>query len=161
MINLSVFQWTLLALSATAVQCLSLISHGSLFKENHSHTSTLLPQNLGKASFKWAMSWERIRYSIREQQSLTSLRICAVSPQPMLLAQVNGGARRNFSQRTRHGASIRDRVCALKGSKSWNATSCMLTLRKHAYSNILRILPPKMKTFRWKCLVVFIFLLKT
>ena len=31
----------------------------------------------------------------------------------------------------------------------------------YAYSNILRILPIKMKTFRWNILVVFIFLLKT
>ena len=34
------------------------------------------------------------------------------------------------------------------------------SLWKHAYSNILRILPPKIKTFSWKILVVFLFLLK-
>ena len=35
-------------------------------------------------------------------------------------------------------------------------------LRKHASSNILRILPPKkMKTIRWKILIFFLFLLKT
>ena len=36
-----------------------------------------------------------------------------------------------------------------------------IPLRKHAYSNIFRILPQKMKTFRTQILVVFIFLLKT
>ena len=34
-------------------------------------------------------------------------------------------------------------------------------LRKHAYSNILKILPPKFESFQIKILIFFIFLLKT
>ena len=34
------------------------------------------------------------------------------------------------------------------------------SLRKYVHSNILKILPPKKKTFRWKIPVVFLFLLK-
>ena len=36
-----------------------------------------------------------------------------------------------------------------------------LTLRKHAYSNILKILPPKNENFQMKILILFIFQLKT
>ena len=36
-----------------------------------------------------------------------------------------------------------------------------LSLRKHAYSNILKLLLPKTKTFQIKTLIFFIFLLKT
>ena len=35
------------------------------------------------------------------------------------------------------------------------------TLRKHAYSNILKILPPKAESFQRKILIFFIYLLKT
>ena len=35
------------------------------------------------------------------------------------------------------------------------------SLRKHAYSNILKILPPKNENFQRKILIVFVFLLKT
>ena len=35
------------------------------------------------------------------------------------------------------------------------------SLRKHAYSNILKILPPKNENFQIKFLIFFIFLLKT
>ena len=35
------------------------------------------------------------------------------------------------------------------------------TLRKHAYSNILKILPPKNENFQIKFFYIFIFLLKT
>ena len=35
------------------------------------------------------------------------------------------------------------------------------TLRKHAYSNILKISPPKTESFEMKILIFFIFLLKT
>ena len=37
----------------------------------------------------------------------------------------------------------------------------VFTLRKHAYSNILQILSPKMKILRWKILIIFMFLHKT
>ena len=36
-----------------------------------------------------------------------------------------------------------------------------LPLRKHAYSNILKISPPKNENFQIKILILFIFLLKT
>ena len=36
-----------------------------------------------------------------------------------------------------------------------------ITLRKHAYSNILKILPPKNENFQIKILLFFIFLPKT
>ena len=37
----------------------------------------------------------------------------------------------------------------------------LVSLRKHTYSSVLRILPLKLKTFRLNIRVVFIFLLKT
>ena len=39
--------------------------------------------------------------------------------------------------------------------------SLSLALRKHAYSNILKISPPKTESFQIKVLISFIFLLKT
>ena len=40
--------------------------------------------------------------------------------------------------------------------------TCYFTLRKHAYSNILKILPPKNENFQIKKSdIIFIFLLKT
>ena len=38
---------------------------------------------------------------------------------------------------------------------------CMNSLQKHAYSNILKISPPKTENFQIKILIFFIFLLKT
>ena len=37
----------------------------------------------------------------------------------------------------------------------------VLALRKHVYSNILKISPPKTESFQTKILIFFIFLLKT
>ena len=42
-----------------------------------------------------------------------------------------------------------------------NGAKSMYSLRKHAYSNILKISPPKIESFPIKILIVFIFLLKT
>ena len=44
-----------------------------------------------------------------------SLRIRAVSPEPMLFAYVSAKPRGKFSQRTRYIALLRARACALKG----------------------------------------------
>ena len=38
--------------------------------------------------------------------------------------------------------------------------SFFISLRRHAYSNILKILPPKNENFQIKILIFFIFLLK-
>ena len=40
-------------------------------------------------------------------------------------------------------------------------SSADYSLRKHAYSNILKISPPKAERFQIKILIFFIFLLKT
>ena len=42
---------------------------------------------------------------------------------------------------------------------AWKNTN-FFTLRKHAYSNIFKISPPKIESFPIKILMVFIFLLK-
>ena len=47
----------------------------------------------------------------------------------------------------------------LQGTCIWLLNSILL--RKQAYSNILKILPPKSENFQMKILIFFIFLLKT
>ena len=48
-----------------------------------------------------------------------------------------------------------------KNEYSWLLLLCARALRKHAYSNILKILPPKKEDFQIKSSDIFIFLLKT
>ena len=50
-----------------------------------------------------------------------SLCIRAVSPEPMLFAQISGRPRGKFSQRTRHEAILRDLACTLKDWFEWNS----------------------------------------
>ena len=45
--------------------------------------------------------------------------------------------------------------------KSNNRKTTMYALRKHVYSNILKISPPKTESFQLKILICFTFLLKT
>ena len=47
---------------------------------------------------------------MRTSEVQASARICAVSPEPNLFAQVSGRLRGNFSQRTRHVVLLRGRI---------------------------------------------------
>ena len=49
----------------------------------------------------------------------------------------------------------------LKHLRDCGSSVALLSLRKHAYSNILKILPPKTENFQIKTLIFLIFLLKT
>ena len=51
---------------------------------------------------------------MRPAKVLASLRIRAVSPEPILFAHINSRPRANFSQGTRHVALLRGRASALK-----------------------------------------------
>ena len=44
---------------------------------------------------------------------------------------------------------------------TFNTGPFSVSLRKHAYSNILKISPPKPESFQIRILILFIFLLKT
>ena len=46
-------------------------------------------------------------------------------------------------------------------SFDWRKSLNSSTLRKHAYSNVLKISPPKTESFQIKILIFFIYLLKT
>ena len=50
--------------------------------------------------------------------------------------------------------------CLTKLTFYFNIRNCDYALRKRAYSNILKISPPKTESFQIKVLIFFIFLLK-
>ena len=54
--------------------------------------------------------------------------------------------------RSERAFTKKETICSK--SSQWEQ-NCSFPLRKHAYSNILRILPPKNENFSWKILIVF------
>ena len=55
-----------------------------------------------------------------------------------------------------HAMGLRGVFCQQRAT-----TTCAITLRKHAHTNILKISPPKTESFQIKILMCFIFLLET
>ena len=55
-----------------------------------------------------------IAHMLTAEVQSSKLGIYTVLPEPMLFAHVSGKPRENFSQRTRHGVSLRVQACTLK-----------------------------------------------
>ena len=68
------------------------------------------------------------------------------------------------------GTTLSERICFRREQKfesidfvisKCRLLKCLPTIRKHAYSNILKISPPQTEHFQIKILIFFIFLLET
>ena len=64
-------------------------------------------------------------------------------------------------EKLKNGKKIRQNKFQHHGFPVHNVLQPSVALRKHAYSNILKILPPKNENFQIKIQILFLFLLKT
>ena len=111
---------------------------------------SLDPQHMGRAKRFWYLS------PMRAAKVQTSLCICAVSPEPPLLAHTSSESRGTFRQKARSLATLNGWACAVKichdgmleDTNSLDGARMFLWRHNETYSWIILIYPPYL--FYWE-----------